>query len=208
MGDAILLPKIALQQGLGVHQDKVVICASFLYLPEYYQYVCRELGIEPETFSMADYQTTDTWENYLPDRIEYIMKKSGRPTYFSPSSLSEDSGLSRLKKNLYNEGLVLRYSDIPYDNYVRVRENVERNIRLDYLIEPQFVAEKEWQSANALTYNYFVLLAPLIGKYREWHDVERSEWLANLLTKALEQAKMSDAMKNNCQKYLNINIGE
>ena len=116
--------------------------------------------------------------------------------------------MSRLKKNLYNEGLVLRYSDIPYDNYVRVRENVERNIRLDYLIEPQFVAEKEWQSANALTYNYFVLLAPLIGKYREWHDVERSEWLANLLTKALEQAKMSDAMKNNCQKYLNINIGE
>lgn len=208
LGDAILLPKIALQQGLGVHQDKVVICASFLYLPEYYQCVCRELGIEPETFSMADYQTTDTWENYLPDRIEYIMKKSGRPTYFSPSSLSEDSGLSRLKKNLYNEGLVLRYSDIPYDNYVRVRENVERNIRLDYLIEPQFVAEKEWQSANALTYNYFVLLAPLIGKYREWHDVERSEWLANLLTKALEQAKMSDAMKNNCQKYLNINIGE
>lgn len=57
------------------------------------------------------------------------------------------------------------------------------------------MAEKEWQSANALTYNYFVLLSPLIAKYREWHDTARSEWAANLLEKALEQAKMSDSRK-------------
>lgn len=202
-GDAILLPKIALQYGMGIHQDKFVICASFLYIPDYYKNVCKKLGIKPEQFNMEEYRTASTWKNYLPDRIRYIIKECGRPSYFSPASLSGGSGLESLKENLYNEGLVLRYSEIPYDNYARVRENLEQNIHLDYLTEPDFVIEPEWQSANNLAYNYFILLSPLITKYKEWNNPERSKWLEKLLSTALKQSKMRPELKKNCQEYLN-----
>lgn len=32
-GDAILIPKMVLQHGMNVHQDKLVVCASFLCIP-------------------------------------------------------------------------------------------------------------------------------------------------------------------------------
>ena len=193
---------MALLYGMGVHQDKFVICASFLYIPEYYNHVCKQLGIEPEQFDMDEYRSESTWMKYLTDRIRYIIKKSGRPSYFSPASLSGGSGLESLKENLYNEGLVLRYSEEPYDNYARVRENLERNIHLDYLVEPKFRIEPEWESSNSLSYNYFILLAPLIEKYKEWNNSERSEWLQHLLTTALKHSKMRDDLKKNCQEYL------
>lgn len=161
------------------------------------------LGIEPEQFNMDDYRSETTWKNYLPDRIRYIIKKSGRPSYFSPASMSDGSGLDALKENLYNEGLVLRYSEEPYDNYARVRENLEQHIRLDYLIEPDFTNEPHWDSAQGLTYNYFILLSPLIRKYKEWGNAERSVWLQNLLTKALEQSGMKPEWKENCRQYIN-----
>ena len=201
-GDPILLPKMAIQYGMKVHQDKMVICASFLCVESYYKMVCKQLGIVPEKFDIADYQTETGWKKYLLERIRYIIQQSGRPSYFSPSSLSDGSGLKALKENLYNEGLVLRYSEEPYDNYARVRENLERNIRLDYLLEPEFIIEPEWESANSLTFNYFILLSPLIKKYKEWNNPERSEWLKNLLTTALKQSKMEGILKKECQEYL------
>lgn len=202
-GDAILLPKIALQYGMGVHQDKMVICTSFLWIPEYYNNVCKQLGIEPEHLNIDYYRTENNWRKYLSERIRYIIKQSGRPSYLSSVSLTGDSELESLKGHLYNEGLVLRYSEMPYDNYARIRENLEQNIRLDYLVEPDFVIEPEWQSANNLTYNYFVLLTPLIAKYREWNNPQRSEWLKNLLTDALAQSRMGTDLKKKCQEYLN-----
>ena len=202
-GDAILLPKMALQYGMKVHQDKMVICASFLCIKSYYDRVCQQLGIVSEQFDVEDYQTEARWKDYLQERIKYIIKQSGRPSYFSPASLTDGSGLDVLKENLYNEGLVLRYSEEPYDNYARVRENLERNIRLDYLVEPEFIIEPEWESANSLTYNYFILLAPLIQKYKEWNNPERSAWLENLLTTAFNKSKMRDDLKKHCRDYLN-----
>ena len=201
-GDILLLPKMALQYGLKVHQDKIIICASFLCLPDYYRQVCKQLGIQPEKFNLDDYQTDDAWKKFLSERISYIIKASGRPCYFSPSSLSDESGLDYFKENLYNEGLVLRYSEKPYDNFARVRENVEQNIRLDYLVEPDFIIEPEWQSANNLVFNYYILLSPLIQKYKEWGNPGRSIWLQNLLTRGLEKSKMDKERKKICSDYL------
>lgn len=202
-GDAVLLPKMALQYGMGVHQDKLVICLSFLWLEKYYQSVCHQLGIAPENIQWEKYRGGDNWRKYLPDRVNYLIRKSGRPSYFSPVSVANGSELEAFKENLYNEGLVLRYSEEPYDNYAYVRQNLEQNIHLDYLVEPPFVIEPQWQSASALTFNYFVLLSPLIQKYKEWGNTERAAWLQNLLTKALEQSKMDAQKKAICQEYLN-----
>lgn len=202
-GDALLLPKTLLQYGMGVHRDKIVICASFLYLPDYYKNVCKQLGIEPEKLDFKAYNSAEKWQDYLPDRIKYIIRKSGRPAYICPSSMSDGSGLESLKEHLYNEGLVLRYNETPYDNYRIIRKNLEQNIRLDYLVEPDFEKGAEWQSANNLTYNYFILLSPLITKYKEWNNPERSEWLKNLLNTALQQSKLNTNLKKRCQEYLN-----
>ena len=197
-GDILLLPKMALLYGLGVHQDKVVICASFLWIPDYYIQVCKQLGIQPKQFNTDEYSTTDNWT----ERINYIIHACGRPCYFSPSSLSDGSGLEYFKENLYNEGLVLRYSEKPYDNYARVRTNIEQNIHLDYLVEPDFIIEPEWQSANNLVFNYYILLSPLIEKYKEWGNLDRSLWLQNLLNKGLEKSKMDQKLKKTCREYM------
>ena len=79
---------------------------------------------------------------------------------------------------------------------------MEQNIRLDYLVEPDFTIEPEWQSADNLVFNYYILLSPLIQKYREWGEPDRSIWLQNLLIKGLKKSKMDEQHKKICSDYL------
>jgi hypothetical protein len=200
-GDAVLLPKLLLQYGMEEHQDKMIVCLSFLWMPEYYEQVCRDLGIPVRKFSESDYKDRSEWQqHYLKDVVSYIIQAAGRPSYISPVSML--AGLEDLSGNLYSEGLVLRYSEQPYDNYAPMRKNVEQRLRLDYLLEPAFLPEPEWQSVKALQVNYLVLLAPLVEKYREWGDVGRSEWLSALLKELVDRWGDEIASREEYRQYI------
>jgi len=56
----------------------------------------------------------DCSRKYMADVIMHLVKESKRPAYFSTDMLSfADIN----KDSLYNEGLLLKYSDHPYDNF-------------------------------------------------------------------------------------------
>ena len=62
-GDACLIPKAILQYGKGLHKDKLVVCMSFLAIPEYREKLLARLGIDsrlyqfeqPEVMTQEEY---------------------------------------------------------------------------------------------------------------------------------------------------------
>ena len=112
-----------LQRAMHVHTDKVVVVLPFLPIRSYRDALCRQLGIPP--FSGREVRTEKEFKSAVQEMVEYVIRESGRPAYFSPGSQEAVSGMAR---KLYNEGLVYRYSEEPYDNVSAAKRHVERII--------------------------------------------------------------------------------
>lgn len=186
-GDAELIPKIVLQGGCRVHMDKVIVPLSFLALPTYVESLCGELGIDVPALSdsLSHEARTEAF-------VRHLIARSGRAVYFAPSV---DAGLLRpFADRLYSEGLVLRYSDAPYDNMAVMKRNVEQRYLTDYLLM-SFAPQPEWSAAALMQLNYAAALQPLLRFYRDSGDVVRHAWLMRLLTAAVDGAVCSEARK-------------
>lgn len=195
-GDSELIPKVVLQAGKGVHRDKIIVPLSFLNSTNYVDSLCAQLGVPAPEID----PTPANWDASADSVVRYLIEKSGRPVYFAPTI-----GTKRLQAfgdKLYNEGLVLRYSETPYDNLAVMKRNVEQRYLLDYL-RMSFVPQKEWTSAGSLQLNYVVALQPLLRFYRESGDVARLTWLTGLLSDAIKSAPCDDARKARYRKLLN-----
>ena len=186
-GDAELIPKIVLQGGKDVHRDKVVVPLSFLCLPEYVAALCGQLGVPVPQVS-----DSLSWNDRADAVVEHLIRTSGRPVYFAPSIGAER--LRAFSQNLYSEGLVLRYSAVPYDNMAVMKRNVEQRYLLDGL-RMSFVPQREWSAAAMMQLNYVVALQPLLRFYRESGDVAREAWLTGLLGSAIDGAACDEARK-------------
>ena len=44
-GDAAIIPKWLIQEGMGMHRDKAIVCASFLAVKEYRDWLCKKLDV-------------------------------------------------------------------------------------------------------------------------------------------------------------------
>lgn len=66
-GDACLIPKAILQYGKGLHKDKLVVCMSFLAIPDYREKLLSRLGIDTiyVTREVMVPQTPDTIIRYV-----------------------------------------------------------------------------------------------------------------------------------------------
>lgn len=194
-GDAELIPKIVLQGGLGVHRDKVVVPLSFLALPAYVDSLCAQLGIEPP--ALPD---SLTWEARTEAFVRHLIARSGRPVYFAPSIGAKL--LRPFADRLYSEGLVLRYSETPYDNMAVMKRNVEQRYLMDYLLV-SFVPQQQWSAAALMQLNYAAALQPLLRFYRDSGDTARHAWLMRLLTAAVDGAGCNEARKAPYRQQLN-----
>ena len=103
--------------------------------------LCRQLGIPPLSPG-ARSGTEEEFKAAVQEMVEYVIRESGRPAYFHPVR----SGPCRhsIARKLYNEGLVYRYSEEPYDNVSAAQRHVERDYHFDYLTEPAFRVETWW----------------------------------------------------------------
>jgi hypothetical protein len=103
------------------------------------------------------------------------------------------------EKNLYNEGLLLKYSAKPYDNLAMKRRNVEERYMLEYLLVS---FRPEWTAGQRLSANYAVLLADLLPYYAK-HDKKRYDWLMRILVSGIDNTSMSEERK---QEFRNLLI--
>lgn len=190
-GDAAIIPKWLIQEGMGVHKDKTIICASFLAVKEYRDWLCKKLNVA-DPIHEEPYWTDESCSALL----QSIIEKYGSKVYFStttPSSMTDS-----WKDNLYNEGLLLKYSKKPYDNLAVKRRNVEERYMLEYLLMP---FRPEWTAGQRLSANYAVLLADLLPYYAK-HDQKRYDWLMKLLVSGVTNTSLDEEHKQLILKQL------
>jgi len=191
-GDAAIIPKWLIQEGMGQHQDKIIICEPFLAVKEYREWLSRKLDVALPDWESGAYESYIAYDCAL---LQIIIDKYGSKVYFStttPKSIYEP-----WEKNLYNEGLLLKYSPKPYDNLAVKRRNVEERYQLEYLLTS---FRPEWTSGQRLSVNYSVLLADLLPYYAK-HDKKRHDWLMRLLVSSIDNTAMSEERK---QEFRNI----
>lgn len=194
-GDAILIPKWIMQYAKGLHRDKAIVCMSFLALKHYREYLFRKLGVEMPEFKEAKTQT-DYDENVFR-AVEALRKGTKRPTYFSSFNGVEIN--KPWEDKLYNEGLTLKYSDKPYDNFAVKRSNVEERYLLEYLIES--FSPNKWDSGNRLNANYVVMLSDLLDYYKK-NNQKRYKWLRKLLLSALNGSEIEEERKQRMMEFI------
>ena len=190
-GDAAIIPKWLIQEGMGMHKDKTIICASFLAVKEYRDWLCKKLGVV-DPIHEEPYWTDESCNALL----QAIIDKFGSKVYFSTTTPS--STMEPWKNNLYNEGLLLKYSKKPYDNLAVKRRNVEERYMLEYLLVS---FRPEWTAGQRLSANYAVLLADLLPYYAK-HDQKRYDWLMKLLVRGVTNTSLDEEHKQNILKQL------
>lgn len=189
-GDAAIIPKWLIQEGMGMHKDKTIICAPFLAVKEYRDWLCKKLGVV-DPIHGEPYWTDESCNALL----QAIIDKYGSKVYFSTTTPS--STMEPWKNHLYNEGLLLKYSKKPYDNLAVKRRNVEERYMLEYLLVS---FRPEWTAGQRLSANYAVLLADLLPYYAK-HDQKRYDWLMRLLVCGVTNTSLSEERK---QEFMNL----
>jgi hypothetical protein len=196
-GDASIIPKWLIQKGMGQHRDKTIVCASFLAVKEYRQWLSKKLGVTFPEWESGNYASYDAYEQAL---LQTIIDKYGSKVYFSTTTPSET--MEPWRDKLYNEGLTLKYSKKPYDNMAVKRHNVEERYMLEYLLVS---FHPEWTAGQRLSANYAVLLADLLPYYAK-HDSRRYNWLMRLLVSGVTNTSLDEEHKQNILKQLNTNV--
>ena len=194
-GDAILIPKWIMQYAKGLHRDKAIVCMSFLALKHYREYIFRKLGVEMPEFKEA--KTQADYDENVFRAVEALRKGTKRPTYFSSFNGVEIN--KPWEDKLYNEGLTLKYSDKPYDNFAVKRSNVEERYLLEYLIES--FSPNKWDSGNRLNANYVVMLSDLLDYYKK-NNQKRYKWLRKLLLSALNGSEIEEERQQKMMEFI------
>lgn len=185
-GDLDTEPMKMLQEALGERTDVIIINLSFLHATTFMEALYKKLNIAPLTLNVQDYgdKYGEKWlQYYEADIIMYLIKESKRPAYFSPTNpkvsiLDTDS--------IFNEGLVLKYSPKPYNNFDVAMHNVKEVYNLEYLAEPDLVYDS-WETSAMVDLNHVTLLAHLIAKFRKKGDEDQAMRLYNILSKCVER---------------------
>ena len=194
-GDVPCYTSLVLQEAMDVHKDKIIVPVSFLFAETYRKALCDYLGIKD--FEVKKEYTA--MDDYFQDILEHIIRNSKRPAYFFPTGSYPET--ESFKKNLYNEGLVFKYSTHRYDNMAVAQRNVEERYNLRYLTEPNFVSEEQWKGSERIQLNYIVMLAPVVKSYKESGDTLHANQLTRSLTSAVVQTSLPDEEK---VKYIDL----
>lgn len=184
-GDNITKPMKTLQDALGMRQDVVVIPMSFLYVDKFRDALFKRLEIQPMNVDWAEYSQygKDFGKRFYADVIMYLIRESKRPAYFSTDVLTH-ADLN--KDSIYNEGLLLKWSDHQYNNFDVAMHNVKDVYHLDYLAEPDLHPNK-WETSYMLDMNNVTLLANLISKLRNKGEKDEANRLYRILAECIER---------------------
>lgn len=190
-GDSPVFSKLLVQHGKNLFQDIDVICTSMLWSPIYRELLCKRLGM-PDFEPTPQIRNQEEADMQLEQMMMHIIQHAGRPVYFS--TLMD---MPSFKDRLYSEGLVMRYSEKPYDNVAVKCKNYEEVYLTDYLRE-SFVPETYAASAHKFSLNYIPCFKSLLDHYKHTGNTSRYNELRSLMLRIVEQIDMPDQEK---QKY-------
>jgi hypothetical protein len=196
-GDTQTFSKLILQYGKGIRPDVTVVNTTFWFFsPTYREHMEKKLGLP----SFAERVTNGTYVlNGVPEDVinvayHHLINNTDRPIYFTPMA---DMEMPKFTNKLYSEGLVMRYSEKPYDNLAVKRKNYEELYLTDYLRE-SFIPESYPAATDRYNFNYVPCFKSLLDHYKQTGNTTRYNELRNLMLRIVEQINVPDEEK---QKY-------
>lgn len=198
-GDNITKPMKMLQDALDLRLDVAVIPMSFLYSDKFREALFRRLDIKPMKVDLAEYaKRGDDWgKQFYADMMTYLIHESKRPAYFFTDVLT-DANLNT--DSIYNEGLLLKWSDHQYDNFAVAMHNVKEVYHLDYLAEPD-LHPNTWEASDRLDLSNVFLLSNLVPKLWKKGDTSESNHLYKILEQCINRCAKGEQHKM-LQQYL------
>ena len=202
-----IIPKLVIQYVLRQHRDKVLYDQNFCYDRIYNAACFSHLGIAEPDYD-AWIRSGESWNRLS---VEWLCGNSPRPVYFSSNSIAfmaEQWLTDDLKACLYNEGLTMRYSPTPYDNFKVKRQNIDKRYLLEYLLysfeSDHDVQGQRWNDDQTyLALNYVMLLQDQLPWY-EKNDREGYDRLAHLIQRILKQNTDTDAAEEDIPPTLKL----
>ena len=195
--EADLIPKKMIQEVFGLHRDKILLNRNGDWGIIWKQCQIPEPDANWAETALRD-STYDYFETQTFRMMDWIAEHSQHPVYYSANQLNEYRKKKvprELLQNLYNEGLLMRYSPKPYDNMSVTCRNVEERYVLDYLylhFAPIPKANGDYFSeVTDYARNTIVLLQGILPYYQK-HNPQRCHWLSGLLLQTLERWKDDD----------------
>lgn len=155
---------LALQEGMergevvkpGIRRDVVVVSHEFFQGGQYTDEMLATLGVDRQLiadeldairFAGADGADRVTFVNAyeLSYRLYALLKvaKQSRRTFYSDYNGVFNVQANELVRCFYNEGLVIRYSETPYDNISVMKHNALEAYRLQFLLSPDAQPDHE-----------------------------------------------------------------
>lgn len=181
-----------LQYAKGLFPDKKILNMNLMLADSVYQKeIFGELGVPDYKMDMIP-----NWGKILRHVIRHVKRPVYFPVYMS-EMLVHGCGFS--SKNLYSEGLLLKYSEIPYNNLAVMRRNFEHTYLLDYLHEsfyPEEQTENPYLDPKMIRMPelYYVPgFKALLQFYKESGDVAHYDELHSLLESIIKRADYCDA---------------
>jgi len=202
-----IIPKLVIQYVLRQHRDKVLYDQNFCCDRIYNAACFSHLDIAEPDYD-AWIRSGESWNRLS---VEWLCDNSPRPVYFSSNSIAfmaEQWLTDDLKACLYNEGLTMRYSPTPYDNFKVKRQNINRRYLLEYLLysfeSDHDVQGQRWNDDRTyLALNYVMLLQDQLPWY-EQNDPKGYDRLAHLIQRILKQNTDTDAAEEDIPPMLKL----
>ena len=196
-GDTQTFAKLILQYGKGIRPDVTVVNTTFwCFAPGSREHMEKVLGLP----SFAELVTNGTYVlNGVPGDVvnvvyHHLINNTDRPVYFTPMA---DMEMPQFTDKLYSEGLVMRYSEKPYDNLAIKRKNYEELYLTDYLRE-SFLPESYPAAIDRYNFNYIPCFKSLLDHYKHCGNTARYKELRGLMMRIVEQIDVPAEEK---QKY-------
>ena len=152
-----LEPVKMIQEVFEKRQDITVIPCRYIANREFTDEICRMLRIKP--FVLKKKKDVSR-EDYVEKFTMHLIKETKRPLY-QPFDMINYSNICR--DSLYNEGLLLKYSNKRYDNLGVLLRNVKEVYDMKYLTEPTLVNDDSYfdnmdEEKILLSFTYVVKL--------------------------------------------------
>ena len=183
-GDATIIPKWLIADAMGKHQDKLVLCYSYLENPDYCQGIFDMLGIGKAPVFEGESYDYEEYREYMKGIIQTIAERTGRELYFS--KYNDDRVNNAWKDELYDEGLVYHYSPKYYDALKVKKHNFEKVYDLNYLLKP--MDESAWKTDKNMSWWKTAEFSDLLNYYKS-HDQKRYEQLYAILKNSIDRVK-------------------
>ena len=133
-------PMILLQEVFDLRRDITILPYDFIKDKKFCDTMYRRLNIKPYVRDISD---TRSRKDFVGDFITYVGRCSGRPLYMS---MDAPNYITVNEDSVYNEGLLLKYSNKPYNNIKVALHNIKEVYELGYLTQPEFSHRIGWTS--------------------------------------------------------------